>query len=574
MKWAIKFSNRKFFKSKYWFYNALIIIADILMLAPPILTGIIIDKGLIGGNFNYGVRLAIVAIILIISCKVIAYVGIVLLEKHGNTLSKDIRIACYNKLTYLDRGYFNKTALGEVVTLLSSDIKMIREYLIYTIRTFITMVIMFIATFIYGATINPILITSILVVTPFMFIFYYHYYKKSGKLYTERRNLHSILNNRIQENISGNKIVKNYGLESSEIKKFRIDNSKFKNKNLEIIKNNNINFSIITFFAYLMDGILLFVGGLFCILDKITIGSLISLYSIIWSIQKPFYEMGELLEMHNDFKVSLKRVKKLLETESSIKNDGKIILDDIKSIKFEEVFVKYDKKIGIKNFNLTIKKGEKIAFIGEVGSGKSTITNLLLRFVEPMSGRILINNIDIKEYELKSLRENIGYVAQTPFLFSDSIRENIIFGRRSLTNKTIEKYIKMAKAEYVYNLDNGIDTIIGENGMTLSGGEKQRLTLARALAIEPKVLILDDITSALDTKTEIEVTKNINALDYKCTKVIVAQKILSVKNADKICVLSNNEVVEIGSHEELLRNNGHYREIHDLQMNVIKEGEK
>lgn len=572
MKWIMNFSKERKFSKKYWFYNILVIIADLLALVPPILMGIIIDKGLIEKDTNSAINLAIITIVIIVFYKLSAYLGVVFLSRSSNSLSKDIRVFCYNKLSYLDRGYFNETDLGEITTILTSDISTIRNYLDYTIKAFITIVISFIIAFTYGLSINVVLITTVLVVTPFMAFFYYRYSKNASRLYDERRNLQSILNNRIQENIEGNKIVKNYALETSEINKFKVDNLNFKNKNLEIIKNNNTNFSFINFFAYLMDGILLFLGGIFCIQGKITIGNLVALYGIIWYIQAPFYEMGEILEMHNDFKTSLKRIKDLANTESRIANKGTIELTEIKTIKFDDVYVKYDKKTGIKNFNLEIKEGEKIAFIGEVGSGKSTITNLLLRFVEPISGAILINGINIKDYELKSLRDKIGYVSQTPFLFSETVRENIVFGNRELDENDIDKFIKMAKADYVYNLENGIDTVIGENGVTLSGGEKQRLTLVRALAIKPKLLILDDITSALDTETELEVTKNINDLDYNCTMIIIAQKILSVKNADIICVLKDNEIVETGTHEELLRMDGHYREIYEIQINSIRAG--
>lgn len=572
MKWIMSFSKENNFNKKYWFYNLVVIIADLLALVPPILTGIIIDKGLIEKDINTAITVAIITIIIIIFYKLSAYLGVVFLSRSSNSLSKDIRVFCYNKLSYLDREYFNKTDLGEITTILTSDISTIRNYLDYTIKAFVTIVISFIISFSYGLSINAVLITTLLVVTPFMAIFYYRYNKNASRLYDERRDLQSILNNRIQENIEGNKIVKNYALENSEISKFKIDNQKFRNKNIEIVKNNNINFGFINFFAYLMDGILLFLGGIFCIQGKITVGNLVALYGIIWYIQVPFYEMGEILEMHNDFKTSLKRIKDLANTKSKIANDGAIELKDIKSIKFDNVYVKYEKKEGIKNFSLNIKEGEKIAFIGEVGSGKSTITNLLLRFVEPISGNIYINDIDIQDYELKSLRDKIGYVSQTPFLFSETVKENIIFGNRELKEEDIDKYIKMAKADYVYNLEKGINTVIGENGVTLSGGEKQRLTLVRALAVKPKLLILDDITSALDTETELEVTKNINELDYKCTKIIIAQKILSVKNADVICVLKDNEIVETGTHEELLKIDGHYREIYEIQINSIKIG--
>ena len=286
--------------------------------------------------------------------------------------------------------------------------------------------------------------------------------------------------------------------------------------------------------------------------------------------------MYKLIDYMNDFqyfKISTQKVKSLFNLKLSQNDNGVLNLENIETIKFNNVNFHIDNKKILSNINFEIEKGKTYAFIGEVGSGKSSIGKLILRIIDTTEGDILINNVDINDYTIFSLRNKIAYVSQTPFLFSDTIKNNVNFGNIDLDDSEIEHYLKLAKADYVNQLESGIETVIGENGISLSGGEKQRLSLARALAKKPELLILDDITSALDYESELEVTNNINNLDYDCTKIIIAQKIVSVKNADKIFVLKSGKIIKQGTHEELLKNCDIYKEIYDIQsgknINVI-----
>lgn len=338
------------------------------------------------------------------------------------------------------------------------------------------------------------------------------------------------------------------------------------------IQNVNIDYNNkVTFLSYCMQLLLVIFGGIFVMKGYTTIGKFIIINSFISTIKRPFIELNGFINEWQQFKVSVSKVRKLLETEPKIKNVGNLDLNNWNDITFDNVSAKYDNKQVVKNININFKPNKTYAFIGEIGSGKSTIGKLLLRLIENSNGKITINGIPISNYTIESLRKNIGYVSQTPFLFSDTIANNVSFGNENLTKEEIIHYLELVKADYVFNLPNSIDTIIGENGVILSGGEKQRLSLARAIAKKPSILILDDITSALDFETELEVTNNINNLKYECTKIIIAQKILSVKNADTIFVMSNGEIAECGSHEELLQKNGIYKEIYDIQINTMEE---
>lgn len=567
MKWVLNFDKNN--KLKYIFYNFLIVFGDVLMIFPAILMGKIVDKGLLGGNRDIIIPLAIITIIIVIFGTISAYIGVLLLDTWGFRLSKKLRIAMYKKLNILDSEFFNKNPLGEITTIFS-DTHKIRHNMCFTIKTVIASTLRFLGALIYCFIISPKLTLIISIPLPILFYYSNKYLKESKKNYQDKREYLSKFNNFIQENIDSNRLVKNYGTEKEEIAKFKKKNRTLKNKNLKI-RYKFINYIITTTaLNEFICALLVFFGFLFVMNKEITIGEWLVFDSLLWFLKTPFENASTLMDNWQNFKVALDKIKWILSQESSIK-DGKLLINQEQlEIEFKNVSLKYDDDYILKDFNMHILPGKTYALIGKIGSGKSTIARLLLRLEDVTSGEILINGINIKEYKLSSLREEFGYVTQTSFLFSDSIKNNINFGNLKLSDEEIIKYIKLAKADYIFKLKNGIEEVIGEGGVDLSGGEKQRLSLARTLATNPKLLILDDITSALDFETELEVTNNINNLNYDSTKIIIAQKILSVKNADEIFVLENGKIIEQGSHKTLLKNNKTYKEIYDIQKRGIK----
>lgn len=567
MKWVLNFDKNN--KLKYIFYNFLIVFGDVLMIFPAILMGKIVDKGLLGGNRDIIIPLAIITIIIVIFGTISAYIGVLLLDTWGFRLAKKLRIAMYKKLNILDSEFYNKNPLGEITTIFSDTYK-IRHNMCFTIKTVIAATLRFLGALIYCFIISPKLTLIISIPLPILFYYSNKYLKESKKNYQDKREYLSKFNNFIQENIDSNRLVKNYGTEKEEIAKFKKKNRTLKNKNLKI-RYKFINYIITTTaLNEFICALLVFFGFLFVMNKEITIGEWLVFDSLLWFLKTPFENASTLMDNWQNFKVALDKIKWILNQESSIK-DGKLLINQEQlEIEFKNVSLKYDNDYILKDFNMHILPGKTYALIGKIGSGKSTIARLLLRLEDVTSGEILINGINIKEYKLSSLREEFGYVTQTPFLFSDSIKNNINFGNLKLSEEEIIKYIKLAKADYIFKLKNGIEEVIGEGGVDLSGGEKQRLSLARTLATNPKLLILDDITSALDFETELEVTNNINNLNYDSTKIIIAQKILSVKNADEIFVLENGKIIEQGSHKTLLKNNKTYKEIYDIQKRGIK----
>lgn len=566
MRWVLKFIKEDNFK--YWLANIMIILGSgIAYIIPIALLGDIVDIGIYENNFSAIPFMFILSISMFAGGRILAYFGILLIDHVRFRMADKLKNACYQKLNSLEEDFYQKNSLGELNTLLTTDIHTIHHNMCYVIKQSMSMLIASILSILYCLYINPILTLIILIPTPIIAILSHKHIKQSNGLYSAQRQSLSKLNSYIQENIEGNRLVKNLGTEELEIKEFKEKNRILKNKNKDI-QNVNINYnSRVTFLSYCMQLLLVLFGGIFVIQGYITIGNFIIMYSFIERIKKPFIEMSGFINEWQEFRVAVAKVRKLLETKPKIKSLGEKELNSINDIAFQNVSVKIENKLILKNICFEMKANKTYAFIGEIGSGKSTIGKLFLRLIEPSNGNIKINNELISEYSLEALRRQIGYVSQTPFLFSDTIANNVAFGKEDLTREDIIKCLILAKADYVFSLPNGIDTIIGENGVSLSGGEKQRLALARAIAKRPSLLILDDITSALDFETELEVTNNINNLQYECTKIIIAQKILSVKNADTIFVMKNGRIEEYGSHEELLQQNGIYKEIYEIQEN-------
>lgn len=569
MRWVLNFIKE--YKIKYWLSNIMIILGSaISKVFPVVLLGKIIDDGIYKNNFSCIPYFFIISVSMYFFGRMLTYFGILIIDNIRYKLAHKLKVVCYKKLNQLDQTFYQENTIGELNTCLTTDINTIHHNMCFVVKQSMSMLVACAMAIIYCLYINPILTFIILIPTPIIAIISNKYIKNSKKLYNSQRESLSKLNSYIQENIEGNRLVKTFGAEQIEINGFKVKNRNVKKKNIDI-KNININYNNkITILSYSMQILLIIFGGIFVIQGYTTIGEFIIINSLINTIKKPFLDLSGLVNDWQQFKIAVQKIKNLLETEPKIKNLGKLELNSWNNINFDNVSLKYNQKQIIKNINLNLEPNKTYAFIGKIGSGKSTIGKILLRLIEPSEGKITFDNIPINKYTLKSLRKNIGYVSQTPFLFSDTIANNVAFGIKDLSRKEIIEYLKLSKADYVLDLPNNIDTIIGENGVNLSGGEKQRLSLARALAKRPSILILDDITSALDFETELEITNNINNLKYECTKIIIAQKILSVKNADIIFVMEGGKIIEYGSHRELLQKDGVYREIYNIQTNNME----
>ena len=555
-------------KDRFIYYFAVILEISGALLAhiwPVAAAGKIVDIGIVQNNYQEMIRLFVLSIVVFILGRLMAYIAVIIIDSKTFDMCGNLGMEINKKLFYLDNNYFQNTTIGEMNTLLSKDVKNIKEIVGFVIKQFTHEILVSIISLIYCMTINPIMAISLLAFVPIFLSITINYAKKTDKLYNIEREKTSTLNSYIQENIEGNRLIKNLGTEEKEIKKFKELNEDYVDYKIKINYKIFNYMEVLRFLGYVMWIIMILLGGVFIVKGKLTIGGFMIFNGFIDRILQPMYKLMDYIDKIQYFKTSKKRILDFFNYEPIQKDNGVLQLETIDKIEFKNVTFSVKEKEVLSNINLNLEKNKTYAFIGEVGSGKSSIARLILRIIDATNGDICINNINIDEYKISSIRDKIAYVAQTPFLFSDSIKNNVNFGNLDLTDDEIKFYLKLAKADYVEKLESGIETIIGENGISLSGGEKQRLSLARALAKKPQLLILDDITSALDYESELEVTKNINNLDYECTKIIIAQKIISVKNADEIFVMKAGRIIDRGTHEDLLKSSDFYKEIYDIQ---------
>lgn len=571
MKWLLK----NFMKKDTFVY----IFAVILEISGTLVSGIwpvaaagkIIDVGIMKNNYNEMIRLFILAIGVFIIGRIMSYIAVIIIDSKTFDMNNRLAIVMSKKIFYLDDDYFKNTTVGELNTLLTTDLKHINRVISYVVKQFAHEILISVICIFYCMTINWVMAIAMLVFLPIFLFITLNYAKKTDRLYKIEREKTSRLNSYIQENIEGNRLIKNLGTEEKEISKFKNLNEDYVDYKIKINYKMFNYTGVIRFLGYFMWVVMILLGGIFIVNGNLTLGEFMIFNGFIDQICTPLYKLVDYMNDIQQYKVSLKKVRELFKIKPKQKDDGILELKSIDNIEFNNASFEVDNKTILSDINLKIDKNKTYAFIGEIGSGKSTIGRLILRILDLTQGCISINKIDINEYTIHSVRDKIAYVSQTPFLFSDSIKNNVNFGNLSLSDHEIWHYLKLAKANYVEEFEDGIETVIGENGISLSGGEKQRLSLARALAKKPELLILDDITSALDYESELEVTNNINNLDYECTKIIIAQKIISVKNADKIFVMKEGKIISEGTHEELLQKCNFYKEIYDIQSGTISE---
>ncbi|MCL2698642.1 MAG: ABC transporter ATP-binding protein/permease, partial [Oscillospiraceae bacterium] len=395
--------------------------------------------------------------------------------------------------------------------------------------------------------------------------------KKIKPMFINLRERLSQLNTAAEENISGNRVIKAFAREDYEITRFGEKNEEYKEA------NQSAALMWMKFFPFLessygaMMTIQVLVGGIFTISGRLTLGELSVFLSLIWAMSFPIQRLGMLINDLQRFTASANKIIEVYYNRPKIatRADAVSLGGRIKGkIEFKNVSFKYGKKQALSDISFTIEAGQTIAVMGETGSGKTTLVNLIPRIhdVDPKSGTIEVDGINIRMMKLHELRGGIGMATQEVLLYSDTAEGCIAFGNIEMPFEEVVACAEKADAHgFISAMYEGYDTIIGERGVGISGGQKQRIALARALAIKPSILILDDTTSAVDLETERHIQESLANFDFPCTKIIIAQRISSAKDADRIIVLKDGRISEMGTHAQLVKNNGYYKEIYDLQ---------
>ena len=513
----------------------------------------------------------------------IMFIRKVLFERSSQKMLSNIRLSIFDNIQHQELGFFDKMKAGDLITRSTSDLNHIRHFVAYTLFTLVDTLVLFLASVTVLLFVSPVLTLSLLAVIPVLGITSYLYTKKVAPIYRSMRNCFAQLNISAQENIEGNRVVKAFAREQYEIDKFEKASEDYKNESLRASYAWQKVVPIIEFLAQSLSFITLLVGGLLVISKDITIGELSLFTGLTWALALPMRNISTILNNYQQFVTSAVKVIELCEASPLISSRHDAIVADtpIKGkLEFKNVSFKYSKngdKV-LDDISFVVNPGETVAIMGPTGSGKTTMINLMSRFYDVTEGEILLDDVNLKMRKLEDIRKSIAIATQDVFLFSDTVESNIAYSHPEMEEEKIFMYAKLAAAdEFIHKMESGYDTIIGERGVGISGGQKQRLALARAMAAESPILVLDDTTSAVDMETEKYIQHSLANMPLKTTKIIIAQRISSVRHADKIMILQDGKL-DIGTHETLVRTNAYYRGICELQdvsnLPVFAGGEK
>ena len=570
IKWIAKYVQKH--KFKYCFSLILVLITAAINMINPFITGKIIDD-VLGKNKTSLLLPAIALMISVVFIKgIITYSYQFILEKISQDVLFNIRVDLYKKLLDLDVNFYSKVKTGDLMARMTGDTDAIRHFVAWVVYNIISSVTTFAFAIISMMYVNATLTIFMLIVSPIIGFITYKMSKEISPTFRNTREAYSRLNSIVQENISGNRVVRAFSREDFEVEKFTKENINYKDRNLDTINVTKKYIPRLEFFSNSLSVVMIIVGGLLVVFEKITLGDLAIFNSLLWALNNPMRMSGHLINDAQRFIASSAKIIDLLNTESNIKNNSEIIdVNKFKgNIEFRNVSLDLDGRRVINNISFKVKAGQTIGLVGHTGSGKSIIINLLSRFYDATEGEIFIDNVNVRDIDLEMLGKNIATAMQDIFLFSDTIKDNIAYGNPKADLEEIKEVSKKAQAhDFIDKLDNGYETIVGERGVGLSGGQKQRVSLARAMMKNASIFVLDDVTSAVDMETEKKIQHELKNMEEKKTTFIIAHRISSLKQADMIFVLENGQIVERGNHEELISRAGYYANIFNTQYGAL-----
>lgn len=485
----------------------------------------------------------------------------------GVRMQADMRRDLFDKLQDMPNKYFDNNKTGVIMSRIINDLLDISELAHHGPEDLFISLVMLVGSFIILCTINVPLTIITFAIIPFLLFYTIHKRNKMKKAFKETRVKTGEVNATIENSISGVRVTKSFGNKSYEMEKFDKSNGIFKKAREHAYKAMAEYFSGMFFLVDMLELIVLIAAGYFTYLGKINVGDFAAYLLYIKMFLQPIRKLINFNEMFQNGMSGFERYEEIMNEENEKEIPNAKDLKDVKGkITIKDVTFRYDNKESIlENFNLDIEAGKMVALVGPSGGGKTTICNLIPRFYDYESGQIFIDDVDISTVTLKSLRENIGIVQQDVFLFTGTIKENIMYGNPNATDEEVIEAAKNACLhDFIMGLEDGYDTFIGERGVKLSGGQNQRISIARVFLKNPAILILDEATSALDNVTEYEIQKALEELSKDRTTLVVAHRLSTVKNSDEIVVLTDKGIEERGTHEELIKLGGVYSNLHNL----------
>lgn len=481
----------------------------------------------------------------------------------GAKIETDMRYDVFQHLQKLSDSYFNETKVGQIMARITSDLFDITEFSHHCPEEYFIGLIKIIVSFAILVRLNTLLTVILFLSIPLMIVFASKYNRRMRKGFKEQKRHIGVLNADIEDSLLGVKVVKSFANEDVEIEKFQKGNKKFLDIKSETY-SSMAGFNTITkAFDGIMYIIVVLFGGLFLVEGKMSSGDIVAFILYVQTLLTTVRRIVEFTEQFQRGMTGIERFTEIMDQDIEIFDDEDAVdLENVKGkIEIKNVSFKYNNNNEnvLNNISFTINPGQKVALVGPSGGGKTTLCNLIPRFYDVEDGEILVEGIDVRKIKLQSLRSNIGMVQQDVYLFSGTVRENILYGKPDATEQEIIDAAKAAGAyDFIMNLENGFDTYVGERGVMLSGGQKQRISIARVFLKNPPILILDEATSALDNKSEFIVQESLENLAKGRSSLTIAHRLTTVQNADLILVLTEEGIIERGTHQELMEQKGYY----------------
>lgn len=539
----------------------LVFITSLLVLINPQISGMIVDEVIEGQHYE---KLGILLLIMIgvtLVRSLLRFTFLMCFESSSQGLVYDMREEAYHKLMKEDFNFFNKNRTGDLMSRQTGDMDAVRHMVSHVIYFSFENILVFLMALVMIFSVNVKMALCMLIVLPFTLAVTLSQRRHIKPAFDRVRDCFSSLNAFAQETIAGNRVVKAFAKEDYELEKFDHENDGYRDAQLNAA---SIWMKYIPMFEVLsqcLTIILMIMGGFMVIDGEMTIGNMVTVNGYLWMLNSPLRQAGWIINDLQRFLTAIEKIYKVYTTEPDIKQPEHVVEKrKLKgSVTFDHVNYYTNDDTVLKDISFHVEPGQTVGIIGATGSGKSSLVNLICRFYDVNQGRVLVDDIDVRNLNLQTLRGNIGIAMQDVFLFSDTIEGNIAYGNPDCTFEQVQAAAKIANAdEFIREMPEGYDTIIGERGVGLSGGQKQRISLARAILKDPSIIILDDTTSAIDMETESLIQNELKKISDERTVFIIAHRISSIIHADQILVLDNGRLVERGTHEQLLAKKGYY----------------
>lgn len=539
----------------------LVFITSLLVLINPQISGMIVDEVIEGQHYE---KLGILLLIMIgvtLVRSLLRFTFLMCFESSSQGLVYDMREEAYRKLMKEDFNFFNKNRTGDLMSRQTGDMDAVRHMVSHVIYFSFENILVFLMALVMIFSVNVKMALCMLIVLPFTLAVTLSQRRHIKPAFDRVRDCFSSLNAFAQETIAGNRVVKAFAKEDYELEKFDRENDGYRDAQLNAASIWMKYIPMFEILSQCLTIILMIMGGFMVIDGEMTIGNMVTVNGYLWMLNSPLRQAGWIINDLQRFLTAIEKIYKVYTTEPDIKQPEHVVEKrKLKgSVTFDHVNYYTNDDTVLKDISFHVEPGQTVGIIGATGSGKSSLVNLICRFYDVNQGRVLVDDIDVRNLNLQTLRGNIGIAMQDVFLFSDTIEGNIAYGNPDCTFEQVQAAAKIANAdEFIREMPEGYDTIIGERGGGLSGGQKQRISLARAILKDPSIIILDDTTSAIDMETESMIQNELKKISDERTVFIIAHRISSIIHADQILVLDNGRLVERGTHEQLLAKKGYY----------------